>query len=338
MQVKKLVTFSLLLISALFLIENVATTNRHSSIFKSIDSTDGECHRYLIGRDGNCSVRCRGLLHRFWTEQSKLSYSAIKQFYQPDPEDKCYLDRTIECLKRVSVLENNCGLVDQYVRCYKDQYGEEDTTAARFIPFTRVQQTRILMECAAILGIPEDSLMQAAMNTSEMPHEACLLRCFLIRQGLYSDAGGFDLERLEVQCGGYGNDWDPVAVRKCFANVTNDDQCSKVQRMTKTCLPVYLKVMPNPNIRTNKFIPAIVEFMGIEVDTRVGSLEARFVNQVMSSNAPISVVGHVLGAHAKSRLKTSIAIDPERSYIPQITVVEDIYQQNEQDSILLLLQ
>lgn len=321
MQVKKLVTFSLLLISALFLIENVATTNRHSSIFKSIDSTDGECHRYLIGRDGNCSVRCRGLLHRFWTEQSKLSYSAIKQFYQPDPEDKCYLDRTIECLKRVSVL-------DQYVRCYKDQYGEEDTTAARFIPFTRVQQTRILMECAAILGIPEDSLMQAAMNTSEMPHEACLLRCFLIRQGLYSDAGGFDLERLEVQCGGYGNDWDPVAVRKCFANVTNDDQCSKVQRMTKTCLPVYLKVMPNPNIRTNKFIPAIVEFMGIEVDTTVSPLLGRFVNQVISSDAPISVVGHVLGAHAEtsissgSRLKTSFAIAPE-SRMPLRIFIDD---------------
>ncbi|XP_062716032.1 general odorant-binding protein 45 [Aedes albopictus] len=263
MLVKPLVRFYSLLIGTLLLVECLATAGRHSSIFKSIRSTDDECDRYSNERNGNCSVRCRGLLLRFWDDQrGKLGFYALKQFYQPDPEDKCYLNRTMRCLKRVSVPDESCQKVAQYVRCYKDQYGEENTAIARFIPFTPMQQTRILMECAAILGISEDSLREAAKSGGEIPQEACLLRCFLIRQGLYSEAGGFELERLELQCGGYGSGWNPVAVQQCIANVTDCDSCTKVQRMAKNCLQVHFKVLPNPNTSDDKLIPVLVEFYG----------------------------------------------------------------------------
>lgn len=253
-----------LLICALLLTEYVSATNRHSARFKSSRSTDSECYRYLNVLDGNCSVRCRGLVDRLWDDQSGLGLS-ITQFYKPDPEDKCYLNRTVRCLKGVSATES-CSRVDKYVQCFNDQYGRKDTETARFIPFTAVQHTRILMECAAIQGIPVESLQRAAENGSELSQEACLLRCFLIRQGLYSDAGGLDLERLEVQCGGYGSGWDPVAVRQCIAKVEDCDKCSKVQRIAKECLQAHFKVLPNPNSDTVESVPFLVEFyVGISV-------------------------------------------------------------------------
>ncbi|KXJ68482.1 hypothetical protein RP20_CCG003184 [Aedes albopictus] len=247
-----------------------ATKNSSPSLFandrfaaSSRMREDNECGRYLNEWNGNCSVRCRGLLHRFWDDQrGNLGYYALKQFYQPDLEDKCYLNRTMRCLKQVSVSDESCQRVAQYVRCYKDQYGEENTATARFIPFTPMQQTRILMECAAILGISEDSLREAAKNGGEIPQEACLLRCFLIRQGLYSEAGGFELERFELQCGGYGSGWNPAAIQQCIANVTDYDSCTKVHRMAKTCLQVHFKVLPSPNSNVDNLIPVVVEFYG----------------------------------------------------------------------------
>ncbi|XP_062714156.1 general odorant-binding protein 45-like [Aedes albopictus] len=263
MQLKTPVHLYSILIGLLLLAECECTVGRHSSIFKSILSTNDECGRYLNESNGNCSVRCRGLLHRFWDDQrGNLGYYALKQFYQPDPEDKCYLNRTMRCLKQVPVSDESCQRVAQYVRCYKDQYGEENTATARFIPFTPIQQTRILMECAAILGISEDSLREAAKNSGEIPQEACLLRCFLIRQGLYSEAGGFELERFELQCGGYGSGWNPVAIQQCIANVTDCDSCTKVHRMAKTCLQLHFKVLPFPNSNLDNLIPVIVEFYG----------------------------------------------------------------------------
>nr|XP_029730939.1 general odorant-binding protein 45-like [Aedes albopictus] len=253
------ISFYPLLISALLLIGQVIAANQHSSRFKSIHSTDDECHQYLSPQNGgNCSTRCRGVLQRFWNAQRGLGIS-ITQFYQPDPEDRCYLNRTVRCLRGVSSTDT-CERVDKYVQCFKDHYGKQDMEAARFIPFTSIQHAVILMECAAVLGISEDSLKQAVENGTELPQQACLLRCFLIRQGLYSDAGGFDLERLEMQCGGYGSGWDPKAVGECIAKVEDCDKCAKVQRIAKDCLQAYFNVLPNPNKDTSVAIPFLVEF------------------------------------------------------------------------------
>ncbi|XP_029730939.2 general odorant-binding protein 45-like [Aedes albopictus] len=251
------ISFYPLLISLLLLIGQITAADRHSSRFKSIHSTDDECSQYLSQYSEHCSTRCRSVLQRFWNTQRGLGIS-ITQFYQPDPEDKCYLNRTVRCLRRVSSTET-CERVDQYVQCFKDQYGMQDTKTARFIPFTSIQHAGILMECAALLGISQDSLKQAAENGTELPQRACLLRCFLIRQGLYNDEGGFDLERLEMQCGGYGSGWDPVAVGECIAKVEDCDKCAKVQRIARDCLQAFFNVLPNPNKGTSEAVPLLVD-------------------------------------------------------------------------------
>lgn len=112
-----------------------------------------------------------------------------------------------------------------------------------------------------MLGISEDTLKQVAIDGSAIPEKACLLRCFLIRHGLYSDDGGFDWERLELQCGGYGANWDPRKIQTCMEGVKDcGDLCSKVLRFADDCVNIYFLVKPYANDEIYSSIPYAVDF------------------------------------------------------------------------------
>lgn len=105
----------------IFTIGNVARANRHSVVFKSIRSTDAECRQYLPNDSTNCAVRCRGLVDRFWNDTNGIGYS-IARFYQPSPDDVCYLNRMARCLAGSTATSDSCQRAEQAVKCYDDQF------------------------------------------------------------------------------------------------------------------------------------------------------------------------------------------------------------------------
>ncbi|KAL1380975.1 hypothetical protein pipiens_003492 [Culex pipiens pipiens] len=83
----------------------------------------------------------------------------------------------------------------------------------------------------------------------------CLFRCFLIREDLYSDVGGPDIERMSVQCGGrYGDEAFRRRAMECVWNLQAQqlDRCELAYRVANDCvngevalLPIFLNVTGN---------------------------------------------------------------------------------------------
>ncbi|XP_062714071.1 general odorant-binding protein 45-like [Aedes albopictus] len=250
----------LLSIFITFNIRYVASANKHAVVFKSIRSTDAECLQYLPNDSSNCATRCRGLVDRFWNDTSGVGYS-IGRFYQPSPDDACYQNRTARCLAGViATSSDSCQRAEQSVKCYDDQYGQLDSEAVRYIPLTRLQHIQIVKECVAMLGMSEETLKQVAINGSAIPEKSCLLRCFLIRHGLYSDEGGFDWERLELQCGGYGVGWNPRKIQQCINGIQECGKCSKVLSFADDCVNMYFRLQPYVYDKIDASVPFTVDF------------------------------------------------------------------------------
>lgn len=249
------------LVTIVACINDVIGVGDHCAVLKSIRSTDVECQQYLNGStSGKCGVRCRGLIDRFWNDSVGLDQS-IKRFYQPHPEDGCFRNRTTRCLKQIMETvprDDLCSLAQENVQCYNDQYGELNVDGVLFIPFTPMQLTQILMDCASLLGVSESVLKAVEQDgIGSVPQGACLLRCFLLRLGLYTDVDGFNWQRMDVQCGGYGSHWNQSAVQDCISHLDEFDICEKAYRGAEECLKLHFRVRFQVS---SCFMPFSVEF------------------------------------------------------------------------------
>uniref|UniRef100_A0A8D8KCH2 General odorant-binding protein 45 n=1 Tax=Culex pipiens TaxID=7175 RepID=A0A8D8KCH2_CULPI len=200
----------------------------HLASFKSFDSADRECSHYL-GHQHRCAVRCRGLVTRFLNRTSVLPTAVIERFYEPGEDDYLYRSRTTQCLRDVRAL-NSCELARRSVQCYDGEFGAVDRDALQFVPLTDVQHLRVVRECEAML---RESLT-----------EGCLLRCVLIREGLYSDRDGPRVERIAVMGSDLGEDVKLWTAGPCVARLQAEkvDKCTIAARIVSECLELVVEL------------------------------------------------------------------------------------------------
>ncbi|EAT37093.1 AAEL010874-PA [Aedes aegypti] len=252
------------------IIASISCIEEHSASLKSILSSTAECNLYLPTEAlrQECGTRCVSLVNRIWNDTNGRLSDTIGRFYVEGPQDPCARNRTLQCLEQVTAsipIRNSCKLADASVNCYRNNYGQLDVKSPRFVAFSDVQQVRILTECAAMLGV-SDKLVQVVRNgLQSIPEGACLLRCLLIRQGLYSDQRGPDLKRVSVQCGGYEGyeqEWR-ANVTRCVAAVHAEricDKCLQAERIAVDCLQMHLHLYEVRSPKLRQHIPFGVEF------------------------------------------------------------------------------
>lgn len=224
-----------------------ADCRHHNAIFKSVRATDHECSIYLRDQtacDGeDCTLRCRGLLTRYWNDSVGVPSATINRFYRPSVLDLGYSERTGCCLREVTTrvpLRAVCRRADAAIGCFNQHYGHFKVKSPKFVPFTELQHQQILRECIDVLRIPQTIIAGYLKHGIEhYPEAQCLLRCFLIREGLYTDAGGPDLHRMSVQCeGNYSDEQFRRKASKCVGKLQKQclDKCELAFRICDECV------------------------------------------------------------------------------------------------------
>ncbi|XP_062556464.1 general odorant-binding protein 45-like [Armigeres subalbatus] len=221
---------------------------RHDAVFKTFSSTSNECAKYLNNDgSGDCNIHCVGVVAHVWNDTVAKFTPNYANFFAPDAEDNCYENRTDRCMQHVDhkvPVFDKCARANQLGQCYADQYGELKSNVQEYVPKTDVQYTRVFLQCASILGLSHQDLQamvqQGAYN---VPAAACLLRCTLMRMGLYTDSAGVDVPLATRQCGLYNATEN---VEKCQARIQEEecDKCKRAVRIAKECLRMHFNVKP----------------------------------------------------------------------------------------------
>ncbi|XP_038106233.1 general odorant-binding protein 45-like [Culex quinquefasciatus] len=241
----------------------IVTGSQHSASFKSIRSADRECSQF--SGDQSCTARCRGLVTRFWNDTTGLPDATITRFFAPRGCSYCRGESSTEqCLGDVNVRirdGDRCARAEQAVKCYDQRCRDSEQ---KFIPFTDFEQLETLQKCVDILQLSPGIVKELSCNGMlSRPEGRCLLRCFMIRSGLYSDAEGPILDRVNVQCvSGYGQTSNLQNVDSCVAKLRSEcgiDKCSLASRAVVECLQVKLEIIP-PVV---DFVPYGVDFLFI---------------------------------------------------------------------------
>ncbi|KXJ73508.1 hypothetical protein RP20_CCG015687 [Aedes albopictus] len=216
----------------------------HRASLKSFDGLRAECSQYLPA-SGNapedCSDRCVGLVGYFWNDTIGRSSNSIARFYQPDPCDQDYINRTLTCMcDTVLPLPRrpSCQRATQTLQCYRDQFGQLINQVPLYVPYKKLQGFLTLGQCVQMLQIPGERFVQIMDEGYDKSADGqCLMRCFLIRAGLYSDCGGPDIKRFSLQCEGYGPEYEQ-SVANCYAELKKQqlDSCTLATRMLYECV------------------------------------------------------------------------------------------------------
>ncbi|XP_065084338.1 general odorant-binding protein 45-like [Ochlerotatus camptorhynchus] len=217
-------------------------------VLKSFQRAKLECKQYLPpldDSDGLCQSRCEAIALHSWDDCSGLLYVPYSRHFQPDRNDKNYLNRTLRCLD--AGLENVsseavCCKASVYWRCYRDQWGNLIGTP-QLVPLSKLQISSTIEQCAQMLQVNHTELQYFARNHFDVSDRSrCLMRCMLIRKGLYSDASGPDLDRMYVQCGGYSIDEETFKrnASECIDRLRGKcyDKCTLATRIVVDCFPI----------------------------------------------------------------------------------------------------
>uniref|UniRef100_A0A023EPA2 Putative cpij008161 odorant-binding protein n=1 Tax=Aedes albopictus TaxID=7160 RepID=A0A023EPA2_AEDAL len=225
----------------LSILTTVRADDRHKIVYKSLQQATNECTQYNV--QGGCLPRCVTLTTRDWNDTLGIS-SVYSRFFHPDPNDICSNNRTQRCLNsKITTIpqQNSCLRASESVQCYLDQYGQVNTTIPQFIRFTILQDAQLFYECAAILGYSHQ--LDTLLNDWEFKRQEtrCVLRCFMIRSGLYSEPKGLNMARYYVLCGGYEDGFYQQAAEcasRLRQEVPCEDKCTLAQRMATECIGV----------------------------------------------------------------------------------------------------
>nr|XP_029710110.1 general odorant-binding protein 45-like [Aedes albopictus] len=216
-----------------------ASCSRHKIVEKSLSGTGTECRQYDPPWD--CMARCQTLLTRDWTDSAGMR-SPYDRFFRPVPNDRCNMNRTQRCLQdKPSTIPygRTCLRANESVQCFLSQFGEVIMDQPKYVAPSRTQEDAIFFECGAMLGFSRQRVAEVLYyGQFSLPEVSCLVRCFLIRSGLYSDNDGLTLERFYVACGGYDEEFYRN-VTLCIANVESAglcDKCAKAQRLALECI------------------------------------------------------------------------------------------------------
>ncbi|EAT48127.1 AAEL000821-PA [Aedes aegypti] len=229
----------------LFLTVRAEVSTQHCAVAKLPCTLHSECLQYLNSNDDgpeNCAYRCIALTARFWDDQKADVIRTISRFYLTDANDDDFRNRTEQCLQETQEtfpVTESCQRASCAFSCYNDQFGEVIAVRPSFIPFTALEHRRIVRECVDILQIGPQS-RQAILDEGlmEVPEGRCLLRCVLLREGLYNDWRGPRLGSLWVQTEGYEDRFFDTA-QKCYPllKMQTLEPCELAARFAAECLP-----------------------------------------------------------------------------------------------------
>lgn len=225
----------------------------HNANFKSTNSARQECVLYrdvqnltLIGTrfrsdlESTCVCRCELIKIGLWTDALGHLEIPTMQFYNGDPNNLTFLENVRECVSEIPPNLDLCYRAFKYYKCYVSYFGDVNLDLPRFVPSTDLQQQQTVVDCARILQISHQDLRSMAATTLlESTQSKCLLRCFLIRQGFFSDETGPNRTRLFAQFATVNDERSfRYSFGKCYQRLQDEswDRCSFAARIVTDCL------------------------------------------------------------------------------------------------------
>uniref|UniRef100_A0A182Y7G9 Odorant-binding protein n=1 Tax=Anopheles stephensi TaxID=30069 RepID=A0A182Y7G9_ANOST len=146
---------------------------------------------------GNCLMRCIGLNTRWWNDETGLNEKGLVRFFrQPEPNA---LEQARTCLATVATTSGSCDAAYRTFRCYSDALGEV-IAHPEYVAPGRAEIHRAVSDCATILQV-SDGQLGACVGAETFLHDGnstALLRCVVLRLGLYADSTGVLSDRLEL--------------------------------------------------------------------------------------------------------------------------------------------
>lgn len=229
--------------------------NPHNAVFKSPLKARAECVKYrnarnttLIGsplrsdEESTCVCRCELIKLGLWDScRGHQPEVPSDQYYDPDPEDRCYRERLRQCLgERLTPGKDQCSKAFVYYKCYNDQYGTVFLDRVGYVPSGQLKHEQMLRDCAEMLQLSKKDLKTIAENPLYAVESGkCLIRCFLIREGLYNDHCGFSEDRVFAQFA-KKNDRENFLKRLqyCYDRLKSElwDHCTLATRLVQDCL------------------------------------------------------------------------------------------------------
>lgn len=216
----------------------------HNFVLKSSTGARHECNQYLV-QPNSCVDRCELLVQRSWNDSSGVIWVPYGRHFAPSCDDHENDARTWACIQNGSrdIAEDDvCRRAAISRRCFYQNYGEI-VQAAQLVPRTELEVASILQECIEFLQVSPDELDDYVRYNFQLNEQSrCLMRCVIIRQGLYDDERGPDLDRMYVQCGGYDvpEEEFKASARKCINRLTEEfrcDKCALAARIVAECFP-----------------------------------------------------------------------------------------------------
>nr|XP_040238964.2 general odorant-binding protein 45-like [Anopheles coluzzii] len=236
---------------------------RDAGQLKRVVQAQEECVRYLRipcarlavynkfiypnDAETQCMVRCMGLNLGWWNDTHGVQEAAMRSFFHPDPNDCDYERRTYRCLHsqrldRPAPHDEACERAYESFRCYYEHYGNLVVTP-QFVRLNALQQLDVLLQCADMVQYPMPDRSFSCAKTHVAGAEGdfdCVLRCYMLRTGLYSEQYGPNLDRIYVQCNNYANETlFRETTDACYQRLRSDcqDECTLIARYIRECFP-----------------------------------------------------------------------------------------------------
>uniref|UniRef100_A0A182M2X5 Odorant-binding protein n=1 Tax=Anopheles culicifacies TaxID=139723 RepID=A0A182M2X5_9DIPT len=146
---------------------------------------------------GNCLMRCIGLNTRWWNDETGLNEKALVRFFrQTDPNA---LEQARTCLANVSSPSDTCAAAYRSFRCYSDALGEV-IAHPEYVAPSREEIRRAVGDCAAMLQVSDEQVTSCVAGESFLHsgNATALLRCVVLRLGLYADSTGVMCDRVQL--------------------------------------------------------------------------------------------------------------------------------------------
>ncbi|XP_058457825.1 general odorant-binding protein 45-like [Malaya genurostris] len=277
-------------ILSVFLLLTIVTIGdaNHQAVLKSLHHAGKECNQYLDQPDyvnDPCQERCQLMVLRSWNDSTDVIGIPLARHYSV--RDYGNVKRTVDCVElklRNIPSYDVCKRASLSADCFRQNYGSALQTP-QLAPQSKLQRQNTVLECARILQIEPGELSTYASSDFLFNQKArCLIRCVIIRQGLYDDVRGPDLDRMYVQCGGYDSPEEVFKrdAQQCIDRLKSEcmDNCTLAARITRECFPQN----SGPNSDTQDMITGLlsgVPGVGIIIDA------------LFSSKSPLDAVGSV---------------------------------------------
>ncbi|XP_053667227.1 general odorant-binding protein 45-like [Anopheles marshallii] len=248
--------------------------SEHSRIETSLVQAQHECvtylnlpkhrlYQYLVYNYSNDAktklmIRCVGLILQWWNSEGVLNEHVIEQYFLPDAGDTTYRERTAVCVEtKAPEGDALCSRAFETFQCYLQQYGEL-IHCPKVVPLSDERLAETMHFCLDVLSLPL-SYFENCTSSAELflatDQSRCLLRCFVIRAGLYSDQHGPFAERFRLQFGPLKADVfdNDLEGDYCVTRLRREgyDECSLAARSLYECyyfadtlLPTFERIIP----------------------------------------------------------------------------------------------